>query len=121
MFCKGLLREEDINSFNLPIYTPCTNELKAIIEFESSFSLDRLETFETNWDMHDANEIMPENSSGKLMAKTVRAVMEPLLASHFGNTLMDKLFEKYAMHVTEHLAKEKANYFNTVISLTRKM
>ncbi|KAK1386990.1 SABATH methyltransferase 22 [Heracleum sosnowskyi] len=122
MLAEGLLCEEDINSFNLPIYTPCTNELKAIIEFESSFSLDRLETFETNWDMRDGNEIlMSEDSSGKLMAKTVRAVMEPLLACHFGNSLMDKLFEKYAMHVTEHLSKEKANYFNIVISLTRKM
>ncbi|WOH15546.1 hypothetical protein DCAR_0935088 [Daucus carota subsp. sativus] len=121
LLAEGLLREEDINTFNLPIYTPCTSELKAIIKSEGSFSLDRLETFEVNWDMQDENEkLKPEYSSGEFVAKTIRAVLEPLLASHFGNTLMDKLFEQYAKHVSEHLSKEKTNYFNIVVSLTRK-
>ncbi|KAK1386991.1 Salicylic acid methyl transferase [Heracleum sosnowskyi] len=119
---EGLLLEEDINSFNLPIYTPWTNELEEIIESESSFSLDRFETFEVNWDTRDDNEILKsEDSSGKFIAKTMRAVFEPLLTSHFGNAFMDKLFEKYAMHVNEHLLIEKTNYFNIVISLTRKI
>lgn len=122
MFYKGLLLEEDINSFNLPFYTPCTSELEDLIEFESSFCLDRFETFEVNWDTRDDNEILKsEDSSGNFIAKTMRAVFEPLLASHFGNAFMDKVFEKYAMHVNEYLSIEKTNYFNIVISLTRKM
>ncbi|KAK1386997.1 Salicylate carboxymethyltransferase [Heracleum sosnowskyi] len=118
---EGLVNEEDINSFNLPVYNPCIDELKAIIESEGTFSLDKLETIEVNWDMRDENEkIKSEKSSGKIMAKTVRAVLEPLLGTHFGYTCMDKLFERYAIHVTEHLSQEETNYFNIVISLTRK-
>ncbi|KAL1803404.1 hypothetical protein ACET3Z_032051 [Daucus carota] len=121
LLAEGLLREEDINTFNLPIYTPCTSELKAIIKSEGSFSLNRLETFEVNWDMQDENEeLKPEYSSGEFVAKTTRAALEPLLASHFGNILMDKLFVQYAKHVSDHLSKEKTNYFNIVVSLTRK-
>lgn len=110
-----------MNSFNLPIYTPCTNELKAIIESENSFTIDKLETFEVNWDMRTENEILKsEESSGKFIANTIRAVMEPMLANHFGNTCMDKLFERYTMHVTDHLSREEPKYFNIVISLTKK-
>ncbi|KAK1386994.1 benzoate carboxyl methyltransferase-like [Heracleum sosnowskyi] len=121
MVAEGLIHEEDINSFNLPIYTPCTDELKAIIESENSFTIDKFETFEVNWDTRNESEILKsEDSSGKFIADTIRAIIEPLLASHFGNTFMDKLFERYAMHVTEHLSKEEPNYFNIVISLTKK-
>lgn len=89
---------------------------------EGTFSLDKLETIEVNWDMRDENEkIKSEDSSGKIRAKTARAVLEPLLAARFGYTYMDKLFERYAVHVTEHLSKEKTNYFNIVLSLTKKM
>lgn len=66
LICKGLLHEEDINSFNLPLYTPCTNELTAIIEAESSFSIDKIETIEVNWDVCDEDEIIKsEDNSGK--------------------------------------------------------
>lgn len=96
--------------------------MEEIIKSESSFSLDRFETYKVNWDTRDDNEILKSaDSSGKFIAKTMRAVFEPLLASHFGTTFMDKLFEKYAMHVNEHLSIEKTDYFNIVISLTRKM
>ncbi|XP_074381328.1 benzoate carboxyl methyltransferase-like [Apium graveolens] len=121
MVAEGLIHEEDFNSFNLPIYTSCTDELKAIIESENSFTIDRLETFEVNCDTRDENEkIKSDESSGRFIANTIRAVMEPMLASHFGNTFMDKLFERYAMHVTEHLSREEPKYFNIVISLTKK-
>lgn len=112
LFYKGLLNEEDINSFNLPVYSPCIVEMKAIIEYEGTFSLNKLETIEVNWDMRDENEkIKSEDSSGKIMGKTVRAVLEPLLATHFGYNCMDKLFERYAIHVTEHLSQKKNKVF----------
>ncbi|KAL1818959.1 hypothetical protein ACET3Z_013828 [Daucus carota] len=119
---EGSLLEEDISSFNLPLYTPCPDEMKRIIESESSFCVDKLETFEVKWDMRDEDEIIKsEDSSGKFIAKTVRAVMEPLLASHFGKSFMDQIFERFDKHVTEHLFREeKGSYFNILVSLRRK-
>ncbi|KAK1387418.1 salicylate carboxymethyltransferase-like [Heracleum sosnowskyi] len=119
---EGLLHEEGINSFNIPIYHPCADELKTVIGSESSFRLDKLETFEVDWDVRDANDIRSEDDSGKFIAKTERAVMEPLFAGHFGNTFMDKIFDRFAMHVTEHFSAEKTKtkYLTITLSLTRK-
>nr|XP_017222934.1 PREDICTED: benzoate carboxyl methyltransferase-like [Daucus carota subsp. sativus] len=121
MLVEGLLLEDDINSFNLPLYHPCTNELEALIKSESSFSIDRLETFKMNLDMRTEDEIIKSGErSGKYIAKILRAVMEPVLASHFGNNCVDKLFERYAVHASEQLSRTKIESFNIVISLTRK-
>ncbi|WOG90820.1 hypothetical protein DCAR_0310066 [Daucus carota subsp. sativus] len=122
MSAEGILHEEDITSFNLPLYTPCTDELEAIIESEGSFSLDRFETSEVNWDMREEDEIMKSGeSSDKLIAKTMRAITESMLASHFGDTFIEEIFERYAMLVAEHLSMVKTAYlFNIVVSLIRK-
>lgn len=122
MLAEGLLHQEDINSFNLPLYHPSTSELEAIIESESSFRIDKLETFDINWDMRDEDEIIKSGeSTGKFIAKIARAVLEPLLTSHFGDNCMDKIFERYAMHATEQLSTTKIDDgFNIVVSLTRK-
>ncbi|KAL8145265.1 hypothetical protein AgCh_003455 [Apium graveolens] len=121
MLAEGLLNGKDINSFNLPMYYPSVSELEALVESESSFSLDRIETFEVNWDTRDKDEIIKSGeSSGKFIAKIYRAALEPLLASHFGQTYMDKIFERYAVHTTHQLSKEKITSFNIVVSLTKK-
>ncbi|KAK7841246.1 salicylate/benzoate carboxyl methyltransferase [Quercus suber] len=41
-------RSNDVDSFNLPYYEPCMEEVKAIIEDEGSFNVDRLQMFEFN-------------------------------------------------------------------------
>ncbi|KAK1385577.1 hypothetical protein POM88_023312 [Heracleum sosnowskyi] len=118
---QDMLAEEDIYSFDLPLYHPNTSELYAIIEYEASFHIDRLETFHINWDMRDEDEIIKSGeSSGKFIVKIVRAAMESLLASHFENTCMDKIFERYVMQATEQLSRTKIDGFNIVVSLTRK-
>ncbi|KAL8103413.1 benzoate carboxyl methyltransferase-like isoform X1 [Apium graveolens] len=121
MLVEGLLNEKDVYSFNLPVYYPCTNELKAVIESESSFTLDRIETFEVDWDMRTEDEIIKSGeSSGKFIAKIYRAVSEPLLAGYFGNTCLHKIYERYEMHTTEQLSKERITSFNIVVSLSKK-
>ena len=122
MFFKGILHEEDITSFNLPFYATCTEELEAIIGSEGSFSLDRFETSEVNWDIREEDEIMESGeSSGKFIAKTIRAITESMLASHFGDTFIDEIFERCALLVAEHLSRVKTdNLFNIVVSLIKK-
>ncbi|KAL1823563.1 hypothetical protein ACET3Z_010341 [Daucus carota] len=94
MSAEGILHEEDITSFNLPYYATCTEELEAIIGSEGSFSLDRFETSEVNWDIREEDEIMESGeSSGEFIAKTIRAITESMLASDFGDTFIDEIFE----------------------------
>ncbi|XP_076932569.1 benzoate carboxyl methyltransferase-like [Bidens hawaiensis] len=50
----------------------------------------------------------------------IRAIIEPMMAAHFGNTIMDVLFEKYQEHVVDHLATNKGMNYNLVISLIKR-
>uniref|UniRef100_A0A5B7AMR4 Uncharacterized protein n=1 Tax=Davidia involucrata TaxID=16924 RepID=A0A5B7AMR4_DAVIN len=124
MVAEGLIEAADIDSFNVPWYTPYKDEVKAIIQKEGSFNLDKLEVFEVNWDASDNDDdkhfVFDKYRSGKNVASCVRAVTEPMLASHFGDTIIDNLFARYAKHAAVHLSMEKTKSFNIIISLTRK-
>ncbi|XP_076893646.1 putative methyltransferase TCM_000331 [Bidens hawaiensis] len=90
MLKEGLVRESDINSFNLPFYFPHEDELRNIIEADGSFALDDMDIFEVNWDQHDTDC----SNRVKKTTKLIRAVTEPLFTSHFGNSIIDELFKE---------------------------
>ncbi|KAI7755672.1 hypothetical protein M8C21_030947 [Ambrosia artemisiifolia] len=123
---EGLVQEQDIISFNIPMYTPCENEVRNAIENEGSFSITNMNNFKVNWDpndtdftsMNDSNEL--NQIHGKNTAKMMRAVLEPLLASHFGNSIIDVLFKKLEKNVAEYLSKKKPRQFFINISMTKK-
>ncbi|KAK1435041.1 hypothetical protein QVD17_00796 [Tagetes erecta] len=127
MLKEGLVRESDINSFNIPFYFPHENELGSIIEAHGSFSLDNMNIFETNWNQDDTdytvmNEIAHQSNHKleKRIAKSIRAIVEPLLTSHFGISIIEKLFEKCEKNATQHLANKKKRDLSIVVSLTKK-
>nr|ANV28063.1 benzoic acid carboxymethyl transferase [Antirrhinum linkianum] len=128
MVDEGLVKMDDLYSFNIPIYSPCTREVEAAILSEGSFTLDRLEVFRVCWDASDYTvdddqqdpSIFDKQRSGKFVADCVRAITEPMLASHFGSTIMDLLFGRYAKKMVEHLSVENSSYFSIVVSLSRR-
>ena len=118
---QGLIQESDINSFNIPIYNAYSDEIRDIIHNQGSFSLDILETFGVDMDPYGAGYENAKVSDepinhGKRAAKIMRAAIEPVLVTHFGNSAMDLLFKKLEKNVDEHLASETTKYFNIVIS-----
>ncbi|XP_059651732.1 benzoate carboxyl methyltransferase-like [Cornus florida] len=124
MVAEGLIDEAKVDSFNLPFHAPYKDEVKAIIHKEGSFTLDKLEVFEVDWDASDKDDdkhfVFDKYRSGKLVASCIRAAMEPILASHFGDTVIDKLFARFAHHVAENQSVDKLKCFNIVVSLTKK-
>ncbi|KAL0374169.1 UNVERIFIED_CONTAM: Benzoate carboxyl methyltransferase [Sesamum radiatum] len=52
MINEGLIKEADLHSFNMPIYTPSKQEVEAAILSEGSFTSDKLEHFPVPWDAH---------------------------------------------------------------------
>ncbi|EOY32829.1 S-adenosyl-L-methionine-dependent methyltransferases superfamily protein, putative [Theobroma cacao] len=124
LVAEGLIEESDVDSFNMPCYNPCQEEVLEIVEKEGSFDLDKLEKFGVNWDPEDdvcnKNFVFNKYKSGQNVANCIRAITEPLLASHFGETIIHNLFTRYAQHVAEHLSIEKTKFVNIVISMTRK-
>lgn len=106
-----------MDSFNLPMYNPFEGEVKALIEEEGSFNLDKLETFEASWDPYDDSD---KTRSGQNVANCIRSATEPMLATHFGDAIIPDLFARYANRVAEHLSMEKGHHFLVVFSLTKK-
>ncbi|KAJ0914198.1 putative methyltransferase [Helianthus annuus] len=84
----GLVQESKVHSFNIPQYTPFEDKVKDVIQKEGSFSLHSLNGFALNWP-----------TPGIKTTNFIRAISEPIMVTHFGNSIMDVLFKKYQEHV----------------------
>ena len=55
------------------------------------FELDHIKLFETNWDPYDDTEgddVLDSARSGINVSMVIRAVLGPLIARHFGETIL---------------------------------
>ncbi|KAG8389926.1 hypothetical protein BUALT_Bualt01G0029700 [Buddleja alternifolia] len=126
MALEGLVEEEKIDSLNAPYYAPCAEEVRNVIQEEGSFLINHLEAFEIGWDEDDKNGCgyhdyeLEKSSRGQQVARTIRAVVEPMLESHFGREIMDELFIRYGKLVDDYFSKTRPKHINLVISVTRK-
>ncbi|XP_062079449.1 monomethylxanthine methyltransferase 2-like isoform X1 [Humulus lupulus] len=126
---QNIIEAESLDKFNMPLYFPNEKEVENVIQEEGSFSLQKLNAFETAW---DTGFITIENSDkkynddddklerGKYISDYMRAGLESVLVKQFGETVMDELFQRLAYKVIESMAKEKWQHKNLVISLTKK-
>ena len=109
---QGLIEEEKLDSFNIPQYTPSPTEMKLEIEKDGSFVIDQLEVFEVDWDCYESDG--PCNA-----AKCMRAVAESMFAAHFGSGIIEEVFRRHREIVVDRMSKEKPQYVNLVVSMTR--
>ncbi|KAL0424680.1 UNVERIFIED_CONTAM: Loganic acid O-methyltransferase [Sesamum radiatum] len=84
---KGRIREEKIDSFNFPTYYTFPEELKAIIEKNGNYSIERREIFD--------NPGKYAITSAHARASLYRAVFGELLTNHFGGEIIDEVFDTY--------------------------
>ncbi|KAH6764994.1 jasmonic acid carboxyl methyltransferase [Perilla frutescens var. frutescens] len=131
---EGLVQEEKIDSFNAPYYAPSPQEVRNVIDEQGSFVVNHLEPFEIGWDggcvdengfekhNFELEETGKGNAKGKAqqVAKTIRAVVEPMLEVQFGTQIMDDLFRRYGQLLQDYFSKTVAKHINIVISVTRK-
>ncbi|NP_001413596.1 xanthosine methyltransferase 2 [Coffea arabica] len=128
---EGHLEEEKLDSFNLPVYIPSAEEVKCIVEEEGSFEILYLETFKVLYDAgFSIDDNYPvrshvqvysdEHIKAEYVASSVRAVYEPILASHFGEAIIPDIFHRFAKHAAKVLPLGKAYYNNLIISLAKK-
>ncbi|KAF7005749.1 hypothetical protein CFC21_020851 [Triticum aestivum] len=123
---KGRVEETKLDSFNLPLYAPSVEEVKAVINRTKLFSIEHAGTVEVNWDPQDDDSddehmVLDPASSGRNLSMTIRSVLEPLIAGHFGEGIIDELFAVYACVVGKHLEKRNAKLPSIVVSLKKAM
>ncbi|KAL4387145.1 hypothetical protein GQ457_09G025590 [Hibiscus cannabinus] len=102
----GVVKEEMwIHSTFLFIHL-AREEMAEIVEREGSFEINNLQIY---------------MQMGKNIANTIRAVIEPMICSHFGEAVSERLFIRLATNVAEALSNGMLRKrVNIVVSLTKK-
>ncbi|RLM79846.1 Salicylate O-methyltransferase [Panicum miliaceum] len=77
MAARGLLDSAKLDSYNIPAYEPCAEEVREIVDAEGSFEIVGMESYETA-------AAAPPPCDVPWFARAIRAVHEPLLVRHFG-------------------------------------
>ncbi|GMI70206.1 hypothetical protein like AT5G38020 [Hibiscus trionum] len=129
LVAQGVVKEADVDSFNIPLYAPCKEEVAEIVESEGSFEIKELQVFEVdvsclNRDEQLCNKDLGSDIDmqlGKSYANTMRAVLEPMICSHFGNAIIDELFVRFAENAA-NLGKNSMHQkkVNIVVSMEKK-
>ncbi|XVE82459.1 hypothetical protein DITRI_Ditri16bG0006200 [Diplodiscus trichospermus] len=119
LVAEGLVEEEKLDTYDTPYYEPYREEIQAEVEKEGSFILDRLELVSLPWDCVNGGINHDRAVTAKAMAKAFRAVNEPMIRSHFGADIMDRLFHRF----TEIMAADnkEVEHVSLVVSLIRNV
>ncbi|XP_017609684.2 probable methyltransferase TCM_000331 [Gossypium arboreum] len=124
LVAQGIVKEADVDSFNLPIYPPCKEEVVDIVEKEGSFEIKQLQVFVMDIDPLSRDEKVRNKEfymkMGNNIANTFRAGLEPILCGHFGDAILDELFRKFASHVADDPNRSMHQIVNLVVSLIKK-
>ncbi|KAL0376759.1 UNVERIFIED_CONTAM: Salicylate carboxymethyltransferase [Sesamum calycinum] len=110
LIAKGKVAEEKVDSYDVHYYGPSREEIEDEVRKEGSFKLDRVEMLKKETDC---------TSSGVAVAKTVRAVQESMLSHHFGEAILDELFDEYGRLLDREMAKEAVTFFDIALVLTK--
>ncbi|CAK9177946.1 LAMT/FAMT [Ilex paraguariensis] len=112
----GVVSAEKVDSFNLPFYHPSSKELRALIETNGYFHVERIEKLSTPW-RHETPDL-------QLVGMHLRAVIGGLIEEHFGDEILDDLFQRHikklgeSAFIYDEKYRKEANYF---VFLKRKV
>ena len=81
-----------MDSFNVPAYYTPPKKLKALIERNGNFSIKRMEVLK-----NQKKHLILQSPS--LRSLYLRAVLEGIIEKHFGNEILDELFNRFTHKV----------------------
>ncbi|KAF8104504.1 hypothetical protein N665_0171s0012 [Sinapis alba] len=114
---EGIVSASKVDSFNMPFYDPSKEEVKEVIQNEGSFEINDLEIH--GFDLGQSSN-HKECKPGQREARCIRAVTESILVAHFGDDIIDALFNKFAYHASQHAGCTSKTTVTLVVSLIRK-
>ncbi|XP_011073160.1 probable S-adenosylmethionine-dependent methyltransferase At5g38100 [Sesamum indicum] len=84
---EGIIDKAEIDEFNLPIYAPSVGEMTKLIEKNGCFSIKRIE-------LTNPRSKVDEPIDVHRVIMHMRAGMEAVFTKHFGDAVVDKMFDK---------------------------
>ncbi|KAJ4973522.1 hypothetical protein NE237_006696 [Protea cynaroides] len=93
MVNMGFFSEAKVDSFNVPVYQPSTQELEGLIKKNGCFSIEGMETLD-----HSKSHLTDIEKCSILQ---MRPILEELIRNHFGSEIIDELFDRFDKRVAE--------------------
>ncbi|GAA0171269.1 hypothetical protein LIER_25343 [Lithospermum erythrorhizon] len=131
---QGIIEEDQLESFHIPVYTPSPNEIALVVEEEGSFTINYVGSFEIHWSNASKNECSSYESTinsddddttnlmnAANLMNAVRSVTEPMLLDHFHGVGMDEIFIRFQKKISDCMAKEKTVNINVVVSMEKNI
>ncbi|KAH9306415.1 hypothetical protein KI387_010819, partial [Taxus chinensis] len=98
---QGIIEEEKLDSFNIPMYFPNNEEVRSEVYKEESFAIvGGLESFAHEMDNHYDND---KESYASLLSNHARAAFEGLLLHHFGEGVINDLFVAHTTLIANNM------------------
>ncbi|XP_024013748.1 salicylate/benzoate carboxyl methyltransferase [Eutrema salsugineum] len=128
---EGIVKESEVEYFNMPFYNPDENEVKEVIENEGTFEINNFETIFGLLFSHKTGRTEVKDDDDldqsrvfevvRKRANLARSITEPMLAAHFGDAIIDRLFDRYTYHLAQsyHTLRNKP-MVNFLVSLIKK-
>ncbi|KAJ9676872.1 hypothetical protein PVL29_022063 [Vitis rotundifolia] len=95
---KGIVSEEKVDMFNLPLYFISVQELEAIIERNGCFSIEKMEILHPTI---TSQSLISTPHKGQAISFHIRAATEGLIKAHFGDAILDQLFDSYSRKIED--------------------
>lgn len=88
-FFQGIIAEDEVDSFNIPMYCPCPNEMEEVIEKNGNFKIEKMESLLAASALKGRPINIPE------WVAHIRAAMEGNFTRHFGSeNIVDEIFQR---------------------------
>ncbi|XP_045829801.1 S-adenosyl-L-methionine:benzoic acid/salicylic acid carboxyl methyltransferase 3-like isoform X1 [Trifolium pratense] len=127
MVLEGIIKEENLNSFNVPLYYPSLSEVKLEVLTEGSFSINQLDSSQIIFkELDNYKDAFNSKISGSLtedgynLGQCIRAIAEPLLVGHFGESVTKEAFNRFQKYVTDNVPKDRTKITNITMILTKR-
>ncbi|CAN6446040.1 unnamed protein product [Victoria cruziana] len=99
LVAEGKVKEEDLDSFQLPVHAPTVSEFKKMVETNGSFSIHEAKVVESEWESEGGQGVEDHNTDKldekvRQMSLVVRAVFQEIVGNHFGGHIAEELFPR---------------------------
>ncbi|KAL4568977.1 hypothetical protein LXL04_024603 [Taraxacum kok-saghyz] len=110
---QGEVEQEKVDGYDSHFYAASREELEEEVKKDGSFEIELLEMFEIE---RNSGGYM---SHGTAVARTVRAIQESMISHHFGEEILDNLFETYGKLIDEEMGIEDIKPISFIIVLRK--
>lgn len=111
-----MIKEEKLDNFNFPYYGPSKEDIQSVVKNEGSFEIESVNTMAH----HVAHEIEDNWERAVFIGKFMRSFSESLISRHFGDEVLNSLYQKFTQLTFEYLANgELAEHYSIIILLKK--